>query len=298
MCEKIPRILCIDADCLMHIPQLQFRGGLGSIDVLVSRLLGKKWKYYATLTKLSHIWRDHGPTVFHIWSRLFGLPEAHTHARKLLPRCIAGRWGTVSATEDHLTGCGGFFRIVPVFKELCSLRAAKDAKETEGHGDVGDGGDGAAVDDITQAAAVAALTEASVHETKQYHKLMGRWSREMISVLVERSFWVVLEIHRRVTTPLNHHMHYMKVKRSGLPLAIQGNHIAGFVRGKAAQIKAEFDSLFSANWDDVFEFNDDGGEACIGPHELCAVIVQLSAYEALSYDRRIVSYLDKWPPYF
>jgi hypothetical protein len=89
----------------MHIIQLTFRSGLKILDVWCkARKL--KWTYYAGLTKLVHVWRDFARAIFLYVLGHNGASLAMRHAKKLPPKCIAGRWGTVYATETIVSSAG------------------------------------------------------------------------------------------------------------------------------------------------------------------------------------------------
>ena len=281
--EDKPRTLIIDCDCLMHVPQLQFRGGLASLDVFLNSR-NRTYKYYASLTKLSHMWRDHGALAYEIYRAKFGNLDALKFARKVLPRCISGRWGTVTATEAPLFAAG-MHKVVEVFGSLVSMRSKRASPTDGGQAALTDGGE------LTQARAIRLMNETSIHETTQYAIMMGRWAKEVWHALQDGLFWMCLATHFKVTGPLNHHMSFMKTKLKGMALAVHGNHLARLVRGKAMEIFLEFDQLWDADWSDVFNISEH--HTTESPDQVCALIVQLITYETLSYNRRILEYVNK-----
>ena len=60
---------------------------------------GKPYKYYNSLCKVTHLWRDSPDAIYEVWQKLFGLESAYKHAYTLPSQCIAGRWGSVYACE-------------------------------------------------------------------------------------------------------------------------------------------------------------------------------------------------------
>ena len=47
-------------------------------------------KYYATLAKISHTWRENSRQMFDAWCKLFGDAQALKHAKRLPPRTGTG----------------------------------------------------------------------------------------------------------------------------------------------------------------------------------------------------------------
>ena len=82
--------IVVDATCVLHSGALVFRSGLVLIDNWLQRV-GAPFKYYSSLAKLMHIWRDNARQVFLSWLARFGAVEAVRHAKRMPPRCIAGR---------------------------------------------------------------------------------------------------------------------------------------------------------------------------------------------------------------
>jgi hypothetical protein len=94
----LPRTLYFECNCMMHNIHLDYKGGLKIIDVWLSKsrpLL----KYYGSVCKLTILWRETCRSVFVTWRRLFGSEAAVQHALHLVPRCVAGRWGSLSSVE-------------------------------------------------------------------------------------------------------------------------------------------------------------------------------------------------------
>jgi hypothetical protein len=82
----------------------------------ISKDRGKDFRYYSSLAKSSHIWRDNSTKFFIKWLKLFGARSARAHAMKLAPAVISGRWNSTGAIEARLLGC--FDEFVAVAKDI------------------------------------------------------------------------------------------------------------------------------------------------------------------------------------
>ena len=103
-------------DCLCHQYQLIVKGGLQQAnDVLESWGCGVG--YVASLSKIMLLWRDNARTIFTVWQTLFGPQAAWSSARKVPPKCIPGRWGSISLCESFLLSCV-WQQLVEVFNEV------------------------------------------------------------------------------------------------------------------------------------------------------------------------------------
>jgi hypothetical protein len=105
--------LVICTHCFFHSEELIVRTGLTLIDTWLAGVCSqveedaepeRPWKYYSTLSKAIHIWREAPRNFFKVWNRLYTALEGVAAAKALPPRCIAGRWGSITATEERLIG--------------------------------------------------------------------------------------------------------------------------------------------------------------------------------------------------
>ena len=97
--------IVVGATRVIRSGALVFRSGLVLIDNWLQRV-GAPFKYYSSLAKLMHIWRDNARQVFLSWLARFGAVEAVRHAKRMPPRCIAGRRGSISVVENLLLDAG------------------------------------------------------------------------------------------------------------------------------------------------------------------------------------------------
>eukprot|EP00959_Pyramimonas_sp_CCMP1952_P465884 9489067-Pyramimonas_sp.AAC.1 len=64
-------------------------------------------RYYATLGKIMHLWRDNARDMFTNWVKHFGAVNGMTHAQQVPPKPLVGRWGNTTLCEKHLDRCPG-----------------------------------------------------------------------------------------------------------------------------------------------------------------------------------------------
>ena len=51
------------------------------------------------------LWRDKARQVFDVWLQDHGAPSALEYTKKVPPKALSGRWGAISACEDHILKC-------------------------------------------------------------------------------------------------------------------------------------------------------------------------------------------------
>ena len=166
-----PYIFYFDWDCTLHQAALMFKSSLQCIDGFL-RSAGKDYTYYSSIAKLINCWRENCWAVFLLWSK-HSRQSAMKYAYRQPPRCLAGRWGSIYATESLLmhVSC-----LLPTFlgevlkKKITADIDVRDKEE---------------VDDLR----VEAQTE--------YRRRQGRWSRDTIATMDDLLFWGVVRIAQR-----------------------------------------------------------------------------------------------------
>jgi hypothetical protein len=76
--------------------------------------LGLRWRFFSSLAKLIHVWRDCPRQVYDTWSSVYGIDIARQRALRLPAKCIAGRWGSIMSSEND---------ICPLLAFICSVFA-------------------------------------------------------------------------------------------------------------------------------------------------------------------------------
>ena len=94
MVQALPNVVFFPMDCLEHQMHLLALGSLKRVDKALASH-GRKWRYFSSIAKLTHLWRDLCAALYAEWITVHGHVSANAHARKLIPRCAAGRWQSV-----------------------------------------------------------------------------------------------------------------------------------------------------------------------------------------------------------
>eukprot|EP00959_Pyramimonas_sp_CCMP1952_P010215 213796-Pyramimonas_sp.AAC.1 len=58
--------------------------------------------YFGTLSKIMRAWRYRARGIYDKWKDLYKAGPAGQYASNVPPRCISGRWGSISACEAHV----------------------------------------------------------------------------------------------------------------------------------------------------------------------------------------------------
>ena len=102
---EIPNVLFFDFDCTEHALHLVIKGSVQLADKCLMSA-GKGFKYFPALTKITQCWRDSAQEMRDTWVTMFGEEAARKHASTLAPQCVAGRWGSIYATEKLFINAG------------------------------------------------------------------------------------------------------------------------------------------------------------------------------------------------
>ena len=267
----------IDASCQFHIGQLVFKAGLSCTDAWLLRL-GKNFKYFSALTKLIQIWRDNARRIFIAWCKTYGPEEANRHARRVPANCIAGRWGSVHSTEQHLMAARPAHVTQMITAVVKGVAAAENALE-----DCQDEAE-AKPSAVVGASARDAIDDVHAEEMAAYRAKMGRWKGDTLKTLADPVFFVVVDINMRLHNPITHRFSFFHKARCHDNLHVKGNSLAELVEGKAVQLLLEFSTILKdTDWLQVI------APAPVDIHgELAAFIVELATQHAASYHRRVV----------
>eukprot|EP00969_Alexandrium_andersonii_P368038 15472003-Alexandrium_andersonii.AAC.1 len=173
-----PNTLFLPFDCLHHAASLMRKTSLLLTDSFLQSA-SREWKYFSSVAKVVNIWRANAKIIFAFWSRSYGSLEAMQQACKLPPRCLSGRWNSVSETEKFiLSKTAGHF--VAAMKHAVQKLQKRPLPDEEGGGGRGD------PDDLR------------VEEQQAYAVRMGRWGRECLETLADPLFWMLAQMSRKV----------------------------------------------------------------------------------------------------
>ena len=106
-------IIFVGQDCVDHQCHLPVKTGLLLIDSILQEE-NQDWRYFGSVAKCINVWRDSARPVYQAWEAIFGCTQAFTNGRKLPPRCLAGRWMSMSAAEERLADVQD--ELPPVFR--------------------------------------------------------------------------------------------------------------------------------------------------------------------------------------
>lgn len=261
-----PTTLFLDINCMMHNMQLDYKVGLLLIDEWLLAN-AKDFTYFGTVAKVALLWRDSCRRVFVVWKVMFGSVSAVRHALRLVPRAVAGRWGSLSTVEEHFVAAGRG-NLVPVLNAV--LTSKKDIA--------------AAVREDANAAALAPgdVDEIAVEEVHAYKTKMGRWRKQALAGINDSAFWIVLLIARQVHCFADHFLSFLKKRRSPETLDKHGECISELVCGRADSFALEAETILDHDWTACII---DAGDIEIS--ELWVLILNLTLCQAAAFDRRV-----------
>ena len=123
--EHLKPTLFFTMNCLQHSNALITKGNLRILDEWSKRVRASGTDtgftgYFGAVAKLVHVWRDGVQQVWQLSTRMFGNLIAQTHFKKLPPKCIAGRWGSLSLSETFILSSGKH-RVTPVIEAVCGI---------------------------------------------------------------------------------------------------------------------------------------------------------------------------------
>ena len=110
--DSLPNVMVVEANCCFHDLHLIYKEGSVRIDKWLTRN-GKTFRHFGTLAKCSHLCRDSDRSLFLCWRDAHGSESAMQYASRKFPRCVAGRWGSVSDAEIAFNNPGMKLFVVP-----------------------------------------------------------------------------------------------------------------------------------------------------------------------------------------
>jgi hypothetical protein len=179
----IPFVLYFHADCILHQFHLVVKGGLLLVDRWLL-MLGNAIKLFSALAKTVNVWRANARSIAFLWTEMVKDPIQAAKAFKLPPQCVAGRWGSLDSTAEHLLDRGQHNVATVLRKALVHDKPTKVKKK-------------AAVPD-------PALDEDTLHEQSLYREKMSKWIEGTIRATSSPDFWVALELSQYLRAPLLH----------------------------------------------------------------------------------------------
>ena len=270
MCETEsgPYDLFFGNDCGKHAGHIIQKGVLVLADQILKKN-SKEYKYYVTLCKLIHLWRDDAAKVHNAFVELFGAEEGNKWAKHLPPTCVAARWGSVECIEIRLDDAG-VEKVVKVILHVLKVDADKKKKKKSNKN---------TLDDI------------SLEETQFYSDKMGRWKRDVANSIVDQLWQKMVTASRMLRETTSHFMSSLSVVYTEDELDEYGGALARLIDGKAEECAREYSrSMTHPKW----------GILCIDvpdadAEELRSYCAQAILRQASAFDWRILAKLQRRP---
>lgn len=281
MVAKQPCVLFCRFKCILH-----------QLHLIVGKQLKRlnAYGYYSKLAMVINTWRSCGMPhkVYKTYVEKHGEKRARTVVKRLPPRALRGRWGSISASEAFLLDCG--------YNELPGVFASAvgaDLGQCEGEEE-----DAGLVLDLTS-------VEACDVDSAVYRKVMGRWRRESVAAIQTKSFWIVLVIAHETKQPVDHFIRWVMsaegAKNDDGEL-ISHSHSSGklppLLFGKLDAFFAEFsDSVLNADapqWELLKQLVQTE-KTQKKRHEWVALLVCTALEAASELHRRVAAYFSEFP---
>lgn len=277
--STVPNVLFVHGNCLHHQCAIVDLGEFQLIDAYLLKA-GKKYKYFSTMAKVVNCWREQAQPMFQAWRDMFGDADALKCAKVLPPKCIAGRWGSGSATEEWMERVGQ--RKLVAVAELC-WAAKKDREKAKA---AAVQAPPMAIQDDPARGDAGPVDEMNLESTAQHRETMSRWKRESISAIKDPAFWVTLAVGHRARAPLDHFRNFLDQTYSEEALDEKGAAVARLATRDAERIFRGFDvALEDKTW---------WGTVLIGAEDadrpwLWEMVLALLLHNAGEFHRRIVA---------
>jgi hypothetical protein len=276
-------VLGVEIDCLLHQFHIISCHHLHLADEhLMPAVRLEGLKYYSSLAKCTHLWREHSGRVMKIWEEKFGAVAAWKNCRHVVPAPISGRWGRSSAVEKFILE-RDVDKVLWCLKKLCEeIADDRGAKKGKGKGSKGSKEEKKKTDEEEVA---EALDEVRVEEMQARRKKLGKWARDCLQVLQHPDrFGLAILLAQGTRAPLDHLMNF-----------IEGNRefcLAKLVWGKGREIAADIHDLASADPEALIGRALPSG---VRKSRVQSAVTTFALRISANYDRRILGRLESFP---
>ena len=196
----------ISIDCQPHQVQLIAGHGLHVVTYCLKHA-GITWNYDSSLYKLTHVWRSESRGIYAAWKHAHGAAAAEQFAAVLPPKCISGRWLSVSNTERFM---------VKVADDAPGVIRSVLMKHTPA----------SAQDEVDVQSGKADADSMVFHKVK-----LGRWRRDVLDVIDDKRFWAVAEASLRARADIDHIHAFLQEELQDTDT--KGYHLRRLVCGRA-----------------------------------------------------------------
>ncbi len=304
----------------MHASQLWVRSGLFLVDAWARQYYSEEYrfKYFATLSKISHLWRENAVAIYRLFREEFDACTAVMFGSKIPSRCIAGRWQSCHATEKNILEVGPE-RLTTVFNLLCSRTrkiAAKPDVLPLQSGEFEPAKPNA--EDKPQAATSkddAEDLDPMNESVAQHRRRMGQWRTDVEKAVNDSMFWSVLKIHTRVNEVVQHFFNFLAEDYSEADLVTDGNQCSRLLgasnkrlfladhvfQSKGEQFMFEYERLlmrpgvFGLLDKPAFQISSSHGVYAGKANALTNLAVLLTLHHAVNFENRVMMTINKFP---
>lgn len=186
-------------------------------------------KYFASLAKISHFWRQNVGKFIELWEKIHGF-TSDTHQYRRFPLTVCGgRWGSVDTMEAFLLQRGRK-RLVPVLVAMLSsaMKAEPKKKTAESAGQCETQHD--------QSELIEDLQD-QVDDSAAYKLKMSKYTSGALEAVNSDLFWCLVRLMYTIRGPLRRFFLWSQKHSQNRPML----HL---VCGMADQIKHDFDQLY------------------------------------------------------
>lgn len=256
----------------------RFKCLLHQLHLIVGKQLKRLDGHYSQIAKVVNVWRSTGVAskIRSKYAAMFGETRSLQVAKRLPPRPLKGRWGSISAVEQYLLACGPD-ELPSVYKAAVGMETNSNQSEDESVEFKSD--------------------QIFEMDTATYRKLMGKWRLEAINALQSNSCWLQVAIAFGSRGPVDHLMRWLmhRSNDSGAePESYHQSKLPQLVFFKLDEIMKEFTDILDANSSQWVLFrtlldNEDD------PADWLALLVSSVLEQASEMNRRIYEYLSAFP---
>ena len=215
-CEEHDWLTVWPISCFKHQAHIIVEGGLKIIDKALADG-NYDFRYFSSITKIVQCWRADAGKIFNAWCTVFSNGEALRVCKKLPPRAISGRWGSVTDAEAHLIGADPF--------RFGKVAGNVWARRKDGH--------------------LSGSNVGNAEESDDYKARMGRWRRDTLQVCSNPLFHAILIVAHEFRNPVTHFMAFLDKKYETGEVAEHGTKLFQLICGKAEKFQFEFQSMLA-----------------------------------------------------
>ena len=268
------------SECHCHISHLISKDHLRLTDKFLKNEFGVRWRFFSSISKLVHIWRDNSQLMRRCIEIDHGVDAGLTYASCLPPRCLSGRWGSIWDTVAALYAEGSGPAIFG--KSFVSMIKPGLNKEKERRKDNGD-----------------TLCEISLEEIQAYRARLGRWKADALEVASDDLFWSIVAVNKRASGPLVHYLRLASCSdRDKTKLEENGSFLSRLSCKRASELVSECAELLRTGDTWLPQALGDLQLSDENAHKLRCYTVSLVSMTAAAFHWRVVLVVARYVCFF